>query len=533
MSNYWERRAVWDLYKNLDDAEATANLIAKVYRSASMNLTYAAKDIFEKYMTKHKLSETEARRLLDTLQDKTSLDELLQTLKNKDYSEKNKQELVQELESPAYRARLERLQDVMQQVDGLMENVYHQEQQFDTSFLRDLGEKAYYQSIYNVQKRTGFGFSFSHISKKQVDQVLRMNWSGKHYSKRIWKNTENLAQTLKEEMLVSLLTGRTDRETAQIIEYKFGAGAIQARRLVRTESCFVAGELTARAYKECGVEKYRYLATLDLRTSEICRSLDGKVFLLSERQVGKNYPPMHPWCRSTTISIIDEKTLARMKRSAYNPATGRIEKVPANMTYDQWYEKYVKGNAKAEAQEKAVKNAASDRKQYDQYRELLGKDMPKHFADFQEMKYNEPEKWELLRTYARSVKNGMISPLSGFKNYQKIYDEINEKVVGVKTSEGTAVTRQSKHFMERVIGTMKDPKTGRPRSGVTVEGIQDALENPVKVFPVRTDSSGVKSQKYMGRHGTVSINPDKGSLIQCNPTDTDYVRRIGNGNAKI
>lgn len=367
MSNYWERRAVWDLYKNLDDAEATANLIAKVYRSASMNLTYAAKDIFEKYMTKHKLSETEARRLLDTLQDKTSLDELLQTLKNKDYSEKTKQELVQELESPAYRARLERLQDVMQQVDGLMENVYHQEQQFDTSFLRDLGERAYYQSIYNVQKRTGLGFSFSHISQKQVDQVLRMNWSGKHYSKRIWKNTENLAQTLKEEMLVSLLTGRTDRETAQIIEYKFGAGAIQARRLVRTESCFVAGELTARAYEECSVEKYRYLATLDLRTSEICRSLDGKVFLLSERQAGKNYPPMHPWCRSTTISIIDEKTLARMKRSAYNPATGRIEKVPANMTYDQWYEKYVKGNAKAEAQEKATKNSASDREQYERY----------------------------------------------------------------------------------------------------------------------------------------------------------------------
>ena len=87
-------------------------------------------------MTKHKLSEAEARRLLDTLQDKTSLDELLQTLKNKDYSEKTKQELVQELEAPAYRARIERLQDVMQQVDRLMENVYHQEQQFDTSFLQ-------------------------------------------------------------------------------------------------------------------------------------------------------------------------------------------------------------------------------------------------------------------------------------------------------------------------------------------------------------------------------------------------------------
>ena len=207
--------------------------------------------------------------------------------------------------------------------------------------------------------------------------------------------------------------------------------------------------------------------------------------------------------------------------------------VPADMTYEQWYEKYVKGNLKAEAKEKAVKNASSDRKQYERYRELLGKDMPKHFADFQEMKYNEPEKWEMLRTYARSVDKGTISPLSGFENYQKIYDEINEKVVGIKTSEGTAVTRQSKHFMDRVIGTMKDPKTGRSRSGVTVEGIRDALENPAKVFPTRTDPDSRKSQKYIGRHGTVSLDPETGILIQCNPTDADYVRRIANGYAKI
>ena len=134
---------------------------------------------------------------------------------------------------------------------------------------------------------------------------------------------------------------------------------------------------------------------------------------------------------------------------------------------------------------------------------------------------------------ARSVDKGTISPLSGFENYQKIYDEINEKVVGIKTSEGTAVTRQSKHFMDRVIGTMKDPKTGRSRSGVTVEGIRDALENPAKVFPTRTDPDSRKSQKYIGRHGTVSLDPETGILIQCNPTDADYVRRIANGNAKI
>ena len=394
--SYWESRAAWDMYHRMEDAEQTADLLAKVYRNSSMLLTHKAKDIFEKYMTKHGLSETQAWNLLNTMQDQTSLEELLNALRNKD-SDKTKQELLRELEAPAYRVRIERLQDLLRQVDTVMQEVYQQEQLFDTSFFQNLCEDTYYRSIYNIQKQTGIGFSFSNISQKQIKQVLSMNWSGSHYSQRIWKNTQELSETLKQELLVSLLTGRTDRETSEVIMNRCGAGAMQARRLVRTESCFLSGELTARSYEECGIEKYRYLATLDLRTSKICRELDGKIFSMKDRKAGKNYPPMHPWCRSTTISVIDEDELRNMKRRAYNPKTGRTETVPANMTYDQWYKKYVKGNAQAEAEEKSVQNAASDKKQYERYREILGKDAPKRFADFQEMKYNDPEKWRFTK----------------------------------------------------------------------------------------------------------------------------------------
>lgn len=394
--SYWENRAAWDMYHRMEDAEQTADLLAKVYRNSSMLLTHKAKDIFEKYMTKHGLSETQAWNLLNTMQDQTSLEELLNALRNKD-SDKSKQELLRELEAPAYRVRIERLQDLLQQVDRVMQEVYQQEQLFDTSFFQNLSEATYYRSIYNIQKQTGIGFSFSNISQKQIKQVLSMNWSGRHYSQRIWKNTQELSRTLKQELLVSLLTGRTDRETSEVIMNRCGAGAMQARRLVRTESCFLSGELTARSYEECGIEKYRYLATLDLRTSKICRELDGKIFSMKDRKAGKNYPPMHPWCRSTTISVIDEDELRNMKRRAYNPKTGRTETVPANMTYDQWYKKYVKGNAQAEAEEKSVQNAAADKKQYERYREILGKDAPKRFADFQEMKYNDSEKWRFTK----------------------------------------------------------------------------------------------------------------------------------------
>lgn len=435
--SYWENRAAWDMYHRMENAEETADLLAKVYRNASMLLTYKAEDIFEKYMTKHGLSETQAWNLLNTMQDQTSLEELMNALRNKD-SDKTKQELLRELEAPAYRVRIERLQDLLRQVDTVMQEVYQQEQLFDTSFFQNLCEDTYYHSIYSIQKRTGYGFSFSNISQKQISQILSMNWSGKHYSQRIWKNTQELSETLKQELLVSLLTGRTDRETSEVIMNRCGAGAMQARRLVRTESCFLSGELNARSYEECGIDKYRYLATLDLRTSKICRELDGKIFSMKDRKAGKNYPPMHPWCRSTTISVIDEDELRNMKRRAYNPKTGRTETVPANMTYDQWYKKYVKGNAQAEAEEKSVQNATSDKKQYERYREILGKDAPKRFADFQEMKYNDSEKWrftkldyqrrnELLQHPELKLPNAenVILPEPKFTKY--LFDENSEK----------------------------------------------------------------------------------------------------------
>ena len=247
-----------------------------------------------------------------------------------------------------------------------------------------------------------------------------MNWSGKHYSTRIWNNTKDLAQTLKEEMLVSLLTGRPERETAELISLKFASGAMQARRLVRTESAFVSGELTAKAYEECEIEKYRFLATLDLKTSKICRELDGKVFQVSERKKGQNYPPMHPWCRSTTISIIDEDILKKMERRAYDPKTGRTMMVPANMTYQQWYQKYVDGNPEELAEEKAIKNHASDKKQYEEYRKILGTEILDSFVKFQKMKYNEPEKLEFIKLDYRRRSDLLQNPGKKLPNAENV-----------------------------------------------------------------------------------------------------------------
>lgn len=174
-----------------------------------------------------------------------------------------------------------------------------------------------------------------------------------------------------------------------------------------------------------------------------------------------------------------------------------------------------------------IENASKDVAQYKRYKEVLG-DSIGSLVNFGQMKYNDSEQWELLQTYMKSVKEGMISPMSSFENYVKLHKEIEKAVVGIKTSNDTRITGQSKHFLERVIGTMEDPKTKRPRSGVTIEEIIDALRSPLDLKNPKADRNGKISQKYIGEKATVSINPENGMLIQCNPTDKDLVRRLHN-----
>nr|WP_296099269.1 phage minor capsid protein [uncultured Mediterraneibacter sp.] len=174
-----------------------------------------------------------------------------------------------------------------------------------------------------------------------------------------------------------------------------------------------------------------------------------------------------------------------------------------------------------------IQNASSDIAQYKKYKEILG-DSIGSLVKFGQLKYNDSEKWGLLQTYMKSVKEGMISMMSGFDNYVNLHKEIELTVVGIKTSNDIRITGQSKHFLERVIGTMEDQKTKRPRSGVTIEEIIDALRNPLDLKNPQADRNGKISQKYIGKKATVSINPENGMLIQCNPTDRDLVRRLSN-----
>lgn len=338
--NYWEKRQAQKMFEAMEKAEMKADEIAKLYYKASRWLDYEMQDVFERYQSKHKLTEKEAYKLLNQLKNKASIKEVKQALDRSDIS--NSKQVLAQLESTAYAYRIERLQQIQQDLDLFMKNVYEQEKDYNTEHYINLASDTYYKTIFDIQRRTGLAFSFTTLDTKAVERVIHSKWSGENYSERIWRNTKALAQDVKEELIINMLTGRTNQEAADIIANKFAQSASNARRLIRTESCYISNRMEMKSYEECGIESYIFLATLDLKTSTVCRELDGKRFLVKEQKPGVNCPPMHPWCRSTTMCNITDKELEEMKRRAYDPKTDKTMIVPANMNYKEWYKKYVR-----------------------------------------------------------------------------------------------------------------------------------------------------------------------------------------------
>lgn len=403
MNSYWEKRKAQRMFEYMEEAEDVALEIAKLYRKASMYTNNELSKIFKRFKAKHNLDESEAYRILNMMKDKTSLDELKIILKG-GVSSEEKKHIIAMLEAPAYRARIVRLQELQREIDIMMNEIYNQEKEFNTNHYINLASESYYKSMYDIQHHTGYGFSFNTLDSKVFDRLLNSKWSGENYSEKIWKHTQSLAETLKRELLVSLMTGRTEKELADIIQNKFHVGAYEARRLVRTESNYISGEMEAMSYEECGAKTYLFIAVLDKKTCDCCRELDLKEFKLKDRKVGVNYPPMHPFCRSTTSIGINKEVLSKMERRARDPVTGKTYKVPANMSYKEWHDKYVKSDPKAMAAEKAYKYRHSDKEQFKRYSEVLGKEfVPDTFEKFQELKYINPEEWKDLKYKYRTV----------------------------------------------------------------------------------------------------------------------------------
>ena len=338
--DYWTKRKANLIYEQMDKAEKQADKFDKVYKESKAYLDKQINKIFDKFQRDYGLSERDARHVLKNMKDQKDLNELRKVLEARP-DDPNIQRLLADLDSPAYAYRMKRLERLNADLDSMRESIYHSEKKGSDAFYSDLMKDSYYKATFDLQQQTGLAYSFSDLPETEIKRLQGLKWTGEAYSDRIWSNTGALASSVKDELLVSLMTGRSVRDTSQAIAERFEVGQNKARRLVRTESAFFHNQMELLSYEDAEITKYKFVAVLDKRTSHICQEHDNKVYDTDKVVPGVNYPPLHPWCRSTTIAHDEDIDYSKLERRARNPETGKVEYVPADMSYKEWYGKYV------------------------------------------------------------------------------------------------------------------------------------------------------------------------------------------------
>lgn len=335
MGTYWEERQEQTFLAG----EKTVN---EYYKGLERSFEQAKKEIqqtidlfYAKYADNNGVSFTKAQMLLDR-EEIGALREFIERV-NETMGEYD-----QELTNMSIKARITRYEALKKQIDVTLQKLYAIDYEHGgKSMLKDLYTDTYYRNWYSADVYTGFHFQFAQVEPLTVETLINYPFNGANYSDRLWKQKDFLLQQLNESITTMIVQGKNPSTLKGEFAKKFKAREYDAYRLLHTDGSFIIEQSTLASYKESGVEKYENFATLDMKTSDICRDIDGSVYLVSEAVTGINYPPFHPFCRTTTVPRYDDIDYSNSTRVARDKE-GKAYKVPGDMTFNEWYSKFIK-----------------------------------------------------------------------------------------------------------------------------------------------------------------------------------------------
>ncbi|EQF75714.1 minor capsid protein, partial [Clostridioides difficile] len=342
--DYWRKR-----FEQLEEAQNNKSVkyyleLEKQYKLAINSIEKDMLAWYNRFAKNEGISLLEAKKLLNTreLEEfKWSVEEYIK------YGKENaiNQKWMKELENASARVHITRLEALKLQIQQQVEVLYGNELDGIDKLMRDIYTSGYYHTAFNVQQGVNVGWSLMSLDTNRINKIISKPWAtdGLNFSERIWgKYRPTLVNELHTKLTQSIIRGENPKNLVNDFAKRFNVSKSQAKNLIMTESAFFASASRKDCFSDLDVEKYEIIATLDLRTSNICRELDGKIFDMKDYQVGITAPPFHCRCRTTTAPWFEDEEGYRAARGE----DGKTYYVPSSMKYNEWYEKYVKNNSK-------------------------------------------------------------------------------------------------------------------------------------------------------------------------------------------
>lgn len=341
---YWKKRfELLEQSQNQKGIQCYAD-VERQYRQAQKQIESQIATWYQRFADNNSITIQEARRMLTSkeLEElKWDIDEYIR------YGEENaiNGTWAKQLENASARYHISRLEALKLQTQQSIETMFGNQLDSIDSTMRDIYKSGYYHTAFEIQKGVGVGWDCATLDDKTISKVINKPWAadGTNFSERIWKNKQKLVNELNTTLTQNIILGQDPQKAIDAVAKKMKASKNVTGRLVMTEEAFFSSAAQKDCFNELDVELFEIVATLDSHTSEICQEMDGKVFPMSQWEVGVTAPPFHVWCRTTTVPAFGDEFDIIGERAARDK-DGKTYYVPANMKYEDWQKSFVEGD---------------------------------------------------------------------------------------------------------------------------------------------------------------------------------------------
>ena len=286
-SNYWEKRALENKLNVIENEEDYLKRITSIYDHANKQIDEKLAKVYARYAKENNLTLEEAYQILPKKMETEYKNDVM------DYISKAK--------DPSYKDYLlnqsiMHKHSVLDQLRTEMRNAIYDIDIEETGgkFLEKIFTNSNYRAQYDNNEE-----AFAKVDKEKIQNLLKENWSGGgNFSELIWKDREKLVKALDDTVMKGLAVGDNYDKMSDKLAKRMDTSKSNAKRLIMTESARMENEGLLSYYQRIGAKQLIFVATLDMKTSEICRAMDGQIIPVEEARIGLNVPPLHPYCRS-------------------------------------------------------------------------------------------------------------------------------------------------------------------------------------------------------------------------------------------
>ena len=179
---------------------------------------------------------------------------------------------------------------------------------------------------------------FAAIESKPLQGKLIKEW--------IDKLDKDSYTRIQDAVRIGLVEGQSYSDVVKRItgtkalQYTDGINSLNARQtqaLVSTAMAHATNVASEEFYKANDdlIKGWQFLATLDFKTTTLCKSYDGQKF-----DLGKGpYPPIHVRCRSSTVPVLKSWKEMGMKDPPAGTRSSLDGQISETINYDEWLRK--------------------------------------------------------------------------------------------------------------------------------------------------------------------------------------------------